>query len=89
MNILCMTYVLALAVTAFLKTLELKAANDDTNIWNDELLNDVESGVELPNTIQKVSWYHWMVLLMAHYITRFNYWQSQSTALLNDGNVWH
>ena len=32
MNIPCMAHVLALAVTAFLKTLELKAANDDTDI---------------------------------------------------------
>ena len=55
MNILCMAHVFALAVTAFFKTLKLKAANDNTNIWNDELLNNVESGVELLNIIQKVS----------------------------------
>ena len=51
MNIPCMAHVLALAVTAFLKTLKLKAANNDTNIWNNELLNDVKSGVELLNMI--------------------------------------
>ena len=55
MNIPCMAHVLALAVTAFLKTLKLKAANDDTNIWNDKLLNNVKLSVELLNTIQKVS----------------------------------
>ena len=51
MNILYMAHVLALAVTAFLKTLKLKAANNNTDIWNNKLLNNVKLGVELLNII--------------------------------------